>query len=222
MNKLNVSGSMLGYTYPFFLSNNNLSSAYYQYDIFSPALNDELIPYISLTKVNEKTKSDPSGNDGDILAVILGSKKNIENEGLNYIVDMLKKESTEVVGNGKEFPWIEMREGLGIQKSLIINLRDSLRWKNYRFSPDRYIDILWTPSEFIVFKICGNDEEIWFEPQNAYKNYDLELQNPLDIDLSKINYPKDRFSRKTGKISDINRLIKKLEWNSFERNNLVD
>lgn len=38
MNKLNVSGSMLGYTYPFFLSNNNLSSAYYQYDILAQLL----------------------------------------------------------------------------------------------------------------------------------------------------------------------------------------
>ena len=81
-------------------------------------------------------------------------------------------------------------------------------------------DYLWTPTEFVVFKICGNDNEFWFEPTGVYKTTDLELKNPLDIDLSKLNYPKEKFSKKTTKISDINRLIKKLEWNSFDRKNL--
>lgn len=220
MNKINIEGSMLGYNCPFFLNNANLSNAYYQYVIYSPAVDEDLNPYVSMTKINEKTKSDPSGNDGDILAVILGSKKNLEEDGLNLVADLLKKEFATVTGNGKEFPWIEMKEGLGIQKTLITSLRSSLKWKNYRFIPGRFIDILWTPTEFVVFKICGNDNEFWFEPIGVYKTTDLELKNPLDIDLSKLNYPKEKFSKKTTKISDINRLIKKLEWNSFDRKNL--
>ena len=222
MNKMNLSGSMLGYTYPFFLNNSNLSTAYYQYDIYSPAISEDCIPYISLTKVNEKTKNNPSGNDSDIISVCLGSKKNIEEEATNYIADILKKEDVVIERNGTGFPWIEMKEGLNVQRSVIISLRDSLRWKNYRFAADHYIDVLWTPTEFVVFKICGNDKEIWLEPQAVYKNSDVKLQNSLDVDLSKIEYPKEKFSKESSKISEINRMIKKMEWNSFERKNFID
>lgn len=224
MIKLNLSGSMLGYICPFYLSNGNLNSAYYQYEIYSPGLTQEdsseesCIPYISLTKISEKVKNDPSGKDIDILTALVGTNKDDAWEHL--LGEYLKKENNIEIfnpGNGN-FPYIVMQEGLNIQRSLIVNLRDSIRWKFYRFTPGRFIDILWTNDKFVVFKIEGNDTELWLKPVGMYNTSDVEMTNPLKVNLESIDYPKEKFSKEAGKISELNRMIKRLEWGSFDRN----
>lgn len=219
MTKYNLINSMIGEVYPFFLSNSNLEDSYYLYRIYSPKLSEDLIPYISLEKISEKTKNEPYGHGTDILSICLGSKKNIEVNSVKLLSELLKKESPEIKGNNLEFPLIKLENGNNIQKSIIIGLRDLLRWKIYKFQPGRFVDILWTPNQFIVFEIKGGDkeeDEIYLEPKGVYNNMDLNLEKPLDIDLNTIDYPKTKWSGKY-KASEINRLLKKLEWESFNR-----
>lgn len=220
MLKYNLVNSMIGEVYPFFLNNQSPSDSYYLYRIFSPKLSKDCIPYISLEKISEKTKNEPYGHGSDILSICTGSKKNIESKGIEYLNEyILKKECPVIEKNGQEFPLIEMENGNGIQKSIIIGLRDSLRWKSYKFVSGRFVDILWTPKQFILFEIKEDkkNDSIWMEPVGVYNNIDANLTNPLNVDLSKIDYPKTCWSGKT-KASELNRVIKKLEWESFGRN----
>ena len=218
MNKyFNLTGTMLGNQYPFFLNNGNLSDSYYLYQITTPGLNENLIPYISMGKISEKTKSEPYGKGSDILSVCLGTKKGMPGTGVELLQDILKKENTKVKNNGKEFPLIDMVEGNNMQKSMIIGLRDALRWKLYKFVPGRFVDLLWTSKDFIVLKICGDPKTgLWFEPVSAHRNTDVELKEPIRVDWGRINYPKEVFSG-SSKASDINRALKRLEWSSFDR-----
>ncbi len=214
----NLTGTLIGYQYPFFLNNSVLSDSYYLYQITTPALNEDLIPYISMVKISEKTKSDPYGHGSDILSVCLGSKKNILETGVAYLEDILKKEDTTVKENKKEFPWVTMVPGgNNMQRSIIVNLRDALRWKNYKFVPGRFIDLLWTTKDYLVLKIMGDAKNaIWLEPVAAFRNTDVEMTRPIKVDWSRIGYPKEKFSGHA-KASDINRALKKLEWSSFDR-----
>ena len=100
----NLTGTLIGYQYPFFLGNTKLSDSYYLYQITTPALSPNMVPYLSMTKISEKTKSDPSGKGSDILSVCLGSRKNIQETGVKFMQTVVKKEETSVVENGKEFP----------------------------------------------------------------------------------------------------------------------
>lgn len=222
MLKYCINNSMIGNYYPFFLSNFNLSDSYYLYRIFSPSLSPDLIPYLSLEKISEKTKTEPHERGLDIISVCLG-KKASGNKAKEFIAELVKKEGpTSVEENGTNFPLLEMLSSNILQKTLIINLRDALRWKIYKFTPDRYVDVLWTPSKFVVFKIkedSQNKEAIYLEPVGVYNNMDVNLSNPLNIDLKNIDCPKDRFTGKS-KASDLNRLLKRLEWSSFERKEL--
>ena len=216
---------MLGAGFPFFLNNGKLGNSYYFYQIYSPKLSEDLVPYISLTKVVEKTSSEPWGNGNDILAMCLGSKKNLIDAGKDLVESLLSTRDVFVESDNNNFPLIEINDANGnndVQKLLITGLRDALRWKIYRFQPGRQIDILWTPEEFVVFNICGDDNTFYLEPDKAYKIDDVELRNPLDVDLSKLeDYPKDKFERKPWKFSEVNRIIKSLEWRSFKRETLV-
>ncbi len=214
----NLTGTLIGYQYPFFLGNTKLSDSYYLYQITTPALNEDLVPYLSMVKISEKTKSDPSGKGSDVLSVCLGSKKNIQETGVEYLRGIVtRKEETEVKGNGKEFPWVTMTLGNNLQRTIIVSLRDAIRWKTYKFTPGHYIDLLWTVKDFLVFKICGDGKDcIWIEPVAAYRNTDVELENPIPVDWTRINYPKEKFSG-FAKASDLNRSIKRLEWSCFDR-----
>lgn len=225
MNKLNANENcMLGMGYPFFLNNSRLKDSYYYYEIYSPGLAEDLTPYLSLIKTGEKTISEPKEHGSDILAICIGSKKDIVNTGKQFVENIFMNRDTVVEENGREFPLFEMREGNDLQKALIIGLRDSLRWKLYRFQAGRQLDLLYSPSEYVVFNICGDedDTQIWFEPVAVYKLGDMEQRNPLKVDLTKLEYPREHFEKKAGKVSEINRMLKALEWKSFKRENLVD
>jgi hypothetical protein len=213
----NLTGTLIGYQYPFFLGNTKLSDSYYLYQITTPALSPNTVPYLSMTKISEKTKSDPSGKGSDILSVCLGSRKNIQETGVKFMQTVVKKEETSVVGNGKEFPWVEMTLGNNLQKTMIVCLRDALRWKAYKFTPGHYIDLLWTIKDFLVFKIVGDGKDsIWLEPVSAYRNTDVEMKNPIPVDWTRINFPKEHFTG-FAKASDLNRTLKRLEWGCFDR-----
>lgn len=220
MVKYNLVNSMIGNVYPFFLSNLTPNDSYYLYRIYSPKLSDNYIPYISLEKISEKVKNEPYGHGSDIFSILLGKKK-IESKSLNYLEELLKKENPVIKGNELEFPFIEMENGNNLQKSIIIGLRDSIRWKLYKFTTGRFIDVLWTPSKFVLFEIKGdkkdNPETIWIEPVGIYSNDDVNLENPIEsINLESIDYPRMTWSGKN-KASDLNRILKKLEWESFNR-----
>jgi len=175
-----------------------------------------------MTKISEKTKNEPYGRDFDLLTVCLGlnNKKFVENgsrsRGISLLENILKRDNTEVVDNKRNFPLIKMVDGNGPQKSMITGLRDQLRWKNYKFIAGNYIDILWTTKDFLVMKICGDNEKIWLEPVAAYRNTDVEMKNPLKVDWNKINYPRKTF---TGQLraSELNRTLYRLELGSFDR-----
>ena len=220
-----MSNIALGKGYPFYLNNRNLKESYYYYVLCSPKLSEDLVPMLSLIKTDEKTVSEPWGHGSDILSVCLGSKKDISVNGCNLVSDILANitnKNYKVYKNGREFPLIEMTgDEQRVMKALIIGLRDALRWKTYKFQPGRQVDILWTEDEFVVFDICGNDDEIWLKPSNVYKISDVSMKNPLPelLSLSSIEdfYPREKFKRIPQKISELNRAIKAVEWTSFNR-----
>lgn len=229
MIKYNLTNSLIGNIYPFFLGNSKLTTSdasYYLYQVVSPKLSPDLIPYISLNKISEKTKIGAQGEfygQGlDIISACLGNRDKVREKAVSYLKSILWRENPVIDrAEGDNFPLIEMENGNNIQKSIIIGLRDSIRWKNYKFQEGNYIDILWGPDTFMLFKIIGGEKgksEIGIEPVGLYKNLDPEMKNPLPIDLSSVDYPLDRWSiSEKNKASEMNRVIKKLEWESFNR-----
>lgn len=218
-----IKNSLLGNYYPMFLNNSNLGSSVYLYQLSTPGLSDKCVPLVSLEKVGEIVKHNDHFSATnydmmgiDILSVLLNySDENIESRGVDYLKSLLKREDPIVKGRGSNsFPTIEMGYDNNIQVSLIVNLRDELRWKCYRFYPERVIDILWSKDTFAVFKIEGNDDTISLTPVALYKNTDVTMKNPIPCDFK--DYTKLSFSGKT-KTSDMNRAIKRLEWLSFDK-----
>lgn len=213
--------NLLGKNVPFFLNNANLAESHYLYQVYSPSITDDLTPTLSLTKVSENTLAHPvnstAGNDLDIVAVCTGSKAN-EKSALNFISTSVKlNDGVIAVGQGDDkLPYILADVTNSGIKSYIIGLRDALRWKNYRFIPGRFIDILWTENEFIVFEICGDKNSMWLVARAAYKTNDTALQDPLNVDLSGITID-TKWSKAPGKVSEMNRAIKQIEWGCFSR-----
>lgn len=212
----------LGNYYQFFLNNYSLTDQHYLYQFYSPGMSKDFNPYISMVKVSEKTHYGNPGKETDILKACIekDEKTDTKMSPLEYLQNMFKKDGINVEQNGKKFPLIELKEGpehenLEIPRNLIINLRDALRWKYYRFYPGRFIDILWTPKEFALFKINSDSDNIWFEPQGLYENRDLMLSNPLELKSYKLQMYK--WPKNSVKATDLNRFIKKLEWNAFDR-----
>lgn len=231
-----VENNMIGNIYPFYLNNSfetveNQDKEYLLYQISSPSLSPNLVPYITFSKIGERTsqplkpkdkamKHRLYSNDGIIFAYCnKGTNKDLEELGFEFVTESLKKFEVipEVVKNGRNFPLIELQPGCNIQKNLLISLRNSLRWTKYKFSAGCFIDILWTPTTFIKFKICGDNDVIWLEPEAAYKLTDVEMANPLPVKMSTINYPKVKYSKDRVKISEFNTAIRLLEWKSFDR-----
>ena len=73
-----------------------------------------------------------------------------------------------------------------------------------------------TPTKYAVFKLVGdNSDQLWLEPVGVYNNYDVDQKNNLTGPLSKLNYPKTKWSGER-RASDINRVIRMMEQKSFE------
>jgi hypothetical protein len=214
--------SLLGNYYPMFLNNQGLGTSVYLYQITSPGLSKKCIPLVSLEKISEITKSsDFSATEKnmrsiDVMSTILDhSRENIEEKSKVYLEGFLRKENPVIYGRGPElFPALEMGSDNNIQKSIIVNLRDDLRWKCYHFYPGRYIDVLLDLNHFIVYKLEGDKEgeSITMVPDAVYNNLDICLSNPMPVPESCSSIT---FNGRT-KNSDMNRAIKRLEWQSFD------
>lgn len=210
--------NFLGRTYTFFLSNYDLpNDNFYLYQIVSTGMMKDLsTPLISLKKIGEKCKTGQQGfeQDRDILTYCLGGKSCIDKKSIEWIKNVMRNENLFVGLDGTNFPQIEALEDRSVQKNIICGLRDTIRWKYYRFFQGRKLDILWTPNETVLFNIMGDDKMIWLEPTGVYKCTDFRMEEPLNVDLETINTKDLRWEK--GKVSEINQAIRKIEWNSFE------
>lgn len=220
----------LGNYYPFFLNNYNLTDQHYLYQLYSPGINENQNPYISMIKVSEKTHYGIYGKETDILRLCIDKPKEGEDSTkqtpIEYLESMFKNLGVEIkAGGSKKFPMIEIKEtleheSLEIPRTLIVNLRDSLRWKFYRFYKDRYIDILWTPTDFALYQIKIDDENLFLEPVGLYENRDVMMQDKLDVNYYKLQTYK--WKKDLIKATDLNRFIRKLEWGAFDRRPFSD
>lgn len=214
-----TSNNLIGKVYPFFLDNNKLSS-YYLYQIISPKLSSDLIPFFTITKISERTeKGEPYGSDDNIISVINQNKKMSANDNRVFVEDLLKKDVPYVEPNEKNFPLIELESGINLQKSLIVSLRDLLRWNKYKFAEGKKIDVLVAPDKFLICNIRTNNDTIWLEPENLYSVMDPNMSNPLDLSVNKISVSSitKKFSGKN-RISELNRAIKRYEYNNVAFN----
>ena len=232
--------NFLGRIYPFIISNEKQISkaSHYIYQFFSPGVNPKTqAPLISMVKVSERIRDViPGGKNVDIIT-LCSRVEDKDNPGKykvkllpqDYLMDLLTKKDDITVdftinsGGEKEFPVFEANDELGtsLQKMIIVLLRDTIRWKNYRFFPGRQVDILWTKDEYVLFDIIKTEETIEFKPRAVYKNTDVGMITALDVDLSKIDCSELVWKKDEYKASDVNRAIKKLEKNSFERKSFV-
>lgn len=211
---------MLWKIYPFFLTNNSekMMNNYYLYQITSPSLSPACIPYISLKKVGEKVKNKGfTGADGDVISMCRDSKENAAMENVKFMENILKRDEPIIESNGKGFPLIEMESGNNIQKSMIVHLRDGLRRKYYKYYPGVYVDLLWTPTKFVIFKQVVEGDDNVLVPVSIHDNIDASLNNPLDIDLNELNLPKIKWKKDSNKVNEINYYLKRLEWEAFNR-----
>lgn len=240
-----ITTGLYGNVYPFYLENNRLSNylVYQIYspgvdDLFRPTLSLKLIgenlPFNS-KKDKTPTRKELMNyhfNDLKIFNYSLKDNESAEGDELNNMAvesvnEMLKKFKTDedlprdrrfevYQGKDGEFPRFTLNPySTDPQKSVIIYLRNSIRWTKYKFAPGSLVDVLWTPNTFVVFKIEGNNNEMWLTPQAEYNLKDADLKNPKPV--NNIDFTQEYFSRDKAKISDFNNAIKLLEWKSFER-----
>lgn len=238
-----VKNNLLYNYYPFFLDNKfGIGDIHYLYQLVSPTYNKKTCtPYFSLVKVSEKntyyTQSLPLEKDTNIITVCKNGMESIrKNEKLDYSFDKVKfirdnffREDQQVViedAEDNKFPNIELADDSNneLQKSLIVGIRSYLRWKNYRLFVGKKIDILVTKSEFIIAEIKEDDEFIYLEPVSLFKNKDIMMTDPLDISGFNIegfkNFAKWR-KKDDFKLGEINKLINKVEFESFDRRSIV-
>lgn len=209
--------NFLGREYTFYLSNYNLpNDSFYLYRLYSPGLmKGTTTPLLSLEKIGERTKPGQGyDQDRDLLSYVIGGKEGIDQKGIEWIKNAVRNENAVVLNDGTKFPRLPLEFTRDNQKNLVCSLRDTIRWKYYRFFVGRRVDILWTPTEFVVFEFKGDDTNLWLEPCGVYKNNDYLMQNPLPVDLKTIKC--DGFRWEKGKTSDINQTIRRIEWNSFD------
>lgn len=227
MAELNFEGSArrtnyyLGRKYPFFLGNNgNLSDRYYLYQVYSPGVDTDLTPFVSLTKVAEKSEFNTTskGKDTDLLSTILYPKK--ATSFVDYLSEMMKREQGIFVEQEStdDIPMLKVSdENVYLEKAFIVGLRNNLRYSNYRLFPGRKVDILWGPDTFLVCTIRDDENEIWIEPENLYKNTDVLMKNPLPNNITTEDVG-IRLSKSQPKVmASLLYIIKALEKQSFDR-----
>ena len=214
--------SLLNSVFPFYVDNSEKGD-YYLYKLVSPGLNAEMIPTMTLTKIGERvsggnySSTDKSMWSSDLLSTIVGTRKGIEERGIELIEKLIEKDLGEVTGNGIEFPSIEMSYTNNRQKLLIINLRDSLRWKAYKFTAGHYIDVLVSPSVFAHLLITEDGESLRLKVGGYYNTSDPERVNPLTKPVEK-KAMVELLSKKwegAKRASEMNRDIKRAEWAAF-------
>lgn len=228
-----INDTMIGRNYTLYLENSGMEN-FYLYQIQSPKVNDDLRVLLTLEKIGERTEKGSgdfcilSPNSGmqsvDVLATILKSKTDIRNRSKELVGNLIssggkrgKSSSINLYDNGKSnFPMWEATFSGTSTKTLIINLRDSLRWVKYKFTDGNFIDVLWTPTQHVLFKIKEEDQTLFIEPVGLFDNMDIYHKNPISKFNIGNDYPKEGWSGPK-RASDLNRAVKLMEWKSFDR-----
>lgn len=214
--------SLLNSVFPFYLDNSEKGD-YYLYKLVSPGLSEEMIPNMKLVKIGERvsggnySSTEKSMWSSDILSTILGTRKGVEERGVDLVEKIIEKDLGEVIGGGIEFPLIEMAYTNNRQKLLIINLRDSLRWKTYKFTGGHFIDILVSPDVFAYCSITEEGEALRLKVEGYYSTSDPERTKSLPKPEEK-RAMVELLSKKwegAKRASDMNRDIKRAEWAAF-------
>lgn len=216
--KTMINKNLIGNYYPMYLGNEGTDVSCYLYQVVSPGLTEKLDPIISMQKVGEITKkgdfqakSNTEMMSSDILAYLNGKSR----DGiLDYFKELIDDENVIDYGES-EFPGFVMKdEDPSVQKGLIVDIRDAIRWKYYKFAPGSTVDILWTPTQYAVCEVVEGSEKdsIRLVPKALYDMRDIARVNPIPCEFE--NYVPQDFSGKY-RVSELNRTIKKIEINSF-------
>lgn len=215
-----INKNLIGNYYPMYLGNEGDEVSCYLYQVVSPSLTKDLDSIVSMQKVGEITKkgdfqakSNTEMMSSDILAYLNGKSK----DGvLDYFKELVNDE-VEVIDRGEsEFPGFVMKnEDPSTQKGLIIDIRDAIRWKHYKFAPGSEVDVLWTPSHYAVCVVEEGSvkDSIRLVPKALYDMRDIARVNPVPYEFE--DYEPQDFSGKY-RVSELNRTIKKIEINSFD------
>lgn len=237
-------GSMIGEIYPFFLGNKNETKSYYLYQVGSPEMLEDYTPLLTLSKVGERVPEKSAFQatvdnmySCDIIAYMLKGRKEIETKAVEFLEKEIlgrtdgnhdenrkrrrdrKEDSSVIYKNGLGFPLFEYDRIGNITRSIIVGLRDNLRWGSYRFFVGSTIDILTTRGNHSMFELVGDKNQIKLKYLGTYSNNDPEHMYPVENteqlarvvkDLTELTFTGDR------KASEINRAIRQVEWRSFE------
>lgn len=225
--------TLIGNYYPFFTTNNSLGDSGFIYQVASPSYNKKTLkPYVTITKVTEKTDRKVESDETDIIYSTFpeefkDSLKNekgvVEKKKINWeeqVRRLIGIPATKVVTPERpgDFPMFELNTSdNSAQINLITSLRNNLRWKTQRIGKGQRIDVLWTKTQFAVFEIDGDNENFWLKPVGLYKNNDVALVHNLLSGEELPGFTNEKFPRKIGIFLNN---IKQLEVKSFDRNTI--
>ena len=216
MNKKEVS------VVPFFITNPNtpeIGTPFYLYQVYSPCINEDNEFMKSLQLVGERTrKNDPHStenkglnkNQDAILKVMF--KGEMKDALDNLKNNILRVGNSRLEGRKYKMPmWKE--DDNNILRSLIVGIRDTVRWNEYRFNVGCLVDILLSPTEFGIYELveAGNDK-LKFEHKATYSCNDPGMTKPLENNAFQI---KETFDNVPTRPSIINRTIRSLEWKAL-------
>ena len=180
--------------YPFFLDNNDLGSAFYLYQVVSPALGRRNNPLISLKAVGEKTRQGDLDDLEDLN--LISTIKPGKNPIVYLSKDIINRDKNE---RKRDVRLINMGEGKFpawdynnlTTKTIILGLRESLRNKFYKLTPGKKVDVLLTYNKFGVFEIKGKGNDMWLELKGVYSINDpgmMEKENYTENEITKLRF----------------------------------
>ncbi len=228
MEKYGLTNSLIGRRFTFFLNNFKNKKDYFLYEVYSPKLNEYCEPLVSLRKISENWYDKSEQKSSVDLIDKLNSRKPINDkskwlqsaisngyvEDYDYVSPSDNSENT--------IPYInlaaaEADEINNVQVRLVCELRDNLRWNNYRFRDGDKIDVLISPAKIALYTIKDEGDKISVVFDNIYSTEDVNLATPLK---SKNDTASKLFSGKSWKkdgkgISDFNKFIKDLEYKAL-------
>lgn len=191
----NLTDNMIGGRFPFFMTNEELGTEGFIYQIGSPSYNKQTLkPYITMFRVCDLVGEKVTPKDNDILVAVLDEqyKESLKNDDgvidrskINFascVKRMVDVKGTRVIPNQAKdgFPLIEIDcSDTTIQANLIVNIRNNIRWKRYKIRVGNKVDVLWSHTKFAVFEICGDNSNFWLKPVGLYKNTDILMKENL-------------------------------------------
>lgn len=225
-----LTNSLIGRRFTFFLSNFNFKNKrdYFLYEVYSPKLNEQCEPLVSLKKISENWYEKTEQKNSVDLIDKLNSRKPINDKSkwLQHIISNGYMEDYDYVSpsdnSENTMPYINLAAAeaddiYNVQVKLICELRDNLRWNNYRFREGDKVDVLVSPAKVALYTIKDEGDKISVVFDNIYSTEDVNLATPLK---SKNDAASKLFSGKSWKkdgkgISEFNKFIKDLEYKAL-------